>query len=59
MKKLLLILTLCLSFAAQAGLLYTYNRLALKNLDQMNRLVKDKIKESHNEGGDKTLPLHD
>jgi hypothetical protein len=59
MKKLLLILTLCLSFAAQAGLLYTYNRLALKNLDQMNRLVKDKIKESHNEGGDKTLPLRD
>jgi hypothetical protein len=59
MKKLMWILTLCLSFAAQAGLLYTYNRLALKDLDQMNKLVKDKIKESRSEGGDKTLPLRD
>ncbi|MFN9068148.1 MAG: hypothetical protein ACK5V3_13030, partial [Bdellovibrionales bacterium] len=29
-----------------AGLLYTYNQLVLMELDQMNKLVQEKIKES-------------
>ncbi len=59
MKKMTFALTLCLTLAAQAGLLFSYSRLALKDLDQMNKLIKDKIKESKKESGDKTMPLRE
>lgn len=42
---------------AKAGLLYPYHRLAVKNLDQMNKIVQDKIKESKKSKGDRTVPL--
>lgn len=42
---------------AQAGLLYPYNRLALKDLDQMNALIRDKINESRKSKGDQVIPL--
>ncbi len=57
MRKIIFLLTLVLSFAVQAGLLFSYNRLALKDLDQMNKLIVEKIKESRKERGDKTMPL--
>lgn len=54
-------ITLCISlfiFAqAQAGLLFNYSQLALKDLDQMNKLVRTKITESQKSGGDKVIPL--
>lgn len=42
---------------AQAGLLFNYSQLALKDLDQMNKLVRAKIAESNKAGGDKAIPL--
>jgi len=48
---------LLLTLTAQAGLLFSYNRLALKDLDQMNHLVLEKIKEAKGAGGNKTVPL--
>lgn len=42
---------------AMAGLLFPYNRLALKDLDQMTKLVKDKIQESRKEKADQIVPL--
>jgi hypothetical protein len=42
-------LTICLLFttnSAFAGLLYTYNQLTVMELDQISKLVQDKIKES-------------
>lgn len=49
--------TIILSIAANAGLLYTYNQLTLKDLDQMNALVKGKLKESKATYSGKTVPL--
>lgn len=57
MKKLILCCVLFAQVFAHAGLLYPYNRLATKDLDQMNQLIKDKIKESKSAGGNKTIPL--
>jgi hypothetical protein len=51
------LLALSFSFNTYAGLLYPYHRLAVKNLDQMNKIVQDKIKESKKVRGDKTIPL--
>lgn len=42
---------------AHAGLLFNYSQLALKDLDQMNKLVSDKIKESKKSGSGKAVPL--
>jgi hypothetical protein len=60
MKKANLLLTVftfvfCLN--AQAGLLFNYSQLALKDLDQMNQLVTDKVKESKKSGSGKNVPL--
>lgn len=56
----ILILTLLLTvFAIQhsnAGLLYTYNQLTVMELDQLNQLVQDKIKESKKSDA-KMVPL--
>lgn len=42
---------------AQAGLLFNYSQLALKDLDQMNKMVQSKIQESKKAGGNKVIPL--
>jgi hypothetical protein len=42
---------------AHAGLLYNYSQLALKDLDQMNKIVQDKVKESKHSSSGKTVPL--
>lgn len=42
---------------ANAGLLFTYHQLTLKNLDQMNALIKNKIKESKSAYSGKLVPL--
>jgi hypothetical protein len=42
---------------AQAGLLYTYKQLTTKDLDKMNRIVQEKVKESLKEKSDKVIPL--
>lgn len=59
-EKLLSLVTLLLLIAsgAQAQTLYVYNRLILKDLDQMNKLVQDKIREA-NESGDKVPALRE
>jgi hypothetical protein len=56
MKKLILILAIFALQQAQAGLLYTYNQLTLMELDQLNQLVQDKIKESKKSDA-KMVPL--
>jgi hypothetical protein len=45
-KTALIILALFSSQQSLAGLLYTYNQLAVMELDQLNKLVEDKVKES-------------
>lgn len=54
-----LILSLCLFWGAQsfAGLLYNYHEMALKDLDQMNKLVSEKLKEAKRSGSGKNVPL--
>jgi hypothetical protein len=49
--------TIILSLNLQAGLLYTYNQLTVKDLDQMNTLVKNKIKESKSADAGKVVPI--
>jgi hypothetical protein len=39
--------------------LYSYSRLALKDLDEMNKLVQAKIRESRAAKGDKIVPLRE
>jgi hypothetical protein len=58
MKKIISIcFTLLMAASAQAGLLFNYSQLALKDLDQMNKLIQSKIQESRKAGGDKVIPL--
>lgn len=42
---------------AQAGLLFNYSQLALKDLDQMNKLVTDKVKEAKKSSSGQVIPL--
>lgn len=49
--------TIILSFAVNAGLLYTYNQLTVKDLDQMNAMVKNKLKEAKATDSGKVVPL--
>lgn len=56
-KFISLCITILLISQAQAGLLFNYSQLALKDLDQMNKLVRSKIQESKKAGGDKNIPL--
>lgn len=42
---------------AQAGLLFNYSQLALMDLDQMNKLVSDKVKEAKKSASGKAVPL--
>ncbi|WP_413944099.1 hypothetical protein [Bdellovibrio sp. HCB-162] len=60
MKKanfLLTMFTFVFCMQAHAGLLFNYSQLALKDLDQMNKLVSDKVKESKKTGSGKAVPL--
>ncbi|MBO9667752.1 MAG: hypothetical protein J7501_13175 [Bdellovibrio sp.] len=50
-----MVFVLCLN--AQAGLLLNYSQLATKDLDEMNQLVNDKIKESKKSYSGKNVPL--
>lgn len=50
-------ITLMLAYSTQAGLLFNYSQLSIKDLDQMNKLVRAKIQESKKSGGDKVIPL--
>ncbi|MGE5085409.1 MAG: hypothetical protein ACM3MG_03855 [Bacillota bacterium] len=50
-----LVSAVCLN--AQAGLLFNYSQLATKDLDEMNQLVNDKIKESKKAYSGKNVPL--
>ena len=60
MKKSIFILTI-LSFvfstSAQAGLLFNYSQLLLKDLDQMNEMVLEKVEESKKTDSGKNVPL--
>jgi hypothetical protein len=49
--------TIILSLNLHAGLLYTYNQLTVKDLDQMNTLVKNKLKESKSADAGKVVPI--
>ena len=49
--------TIILSINASAGLLYTYNQLTVKDLDQMSALVKNKINESKAADAGKIVPI--
>lgn len=50
-----LVSAVCLQ--AQAGLLFNYSQLATKDLDEMNQMVNDKIKESKKAYSGKNVPL--
>jgi hypothetical protein len=56
-KFISLCITMLFLSHAQAGLLFNYSQLALKDLDQMNKLVRAKIQESKKAGGNKNIPL--
>ncbi len=58
MKKLIsLCITILFATQVQAGLLFNYSQLALKDLDQMNKLVRGKVAEAKRSGGDQSIPL--
>jgi hypothetical protein len=62
MKRLILLvlslsLTMLTGMAANAGLLYNYSQLKIKDIDSMSKLVNSKITESRKSGGDETVPL--
>jgi len=46
-----------LTAQVQAGLLFNYSQLALRDLDQMSKLVRNKISEARTSGGDQVVPL--
>lgn len=56
-KFISLCITILFLAPAHAGLLFNYSQLALKDLDQMNKLVRSKIQESKKSGGNKNIPL--
>lgn len=64
MKKSSLVLQMTLSLfilgssvSAFAGLMFNYSQLALKDLDQMSKIVRDKVSESNKSHGEKAIPL--
>ena len=60
MKSKIVFVSLLLIFVAQssfAGLLYNYSQLALKDLDQVSKIIQEKLKESRKSRGDKVVPL--
>lgn len=60
MKKsnfFLTVFTFVFCLQAEAGLLFNYSQLALKDLDQMSKLVSDKVRESKKSSSGKAVPL--
>ncbi len=60
MKKsifIMAVLSLVFCAEAQAGLLYNYSQMTLKDLDQVNEMVQDKIKESKQSDSGQVVPL--
>lgn len=57
MIRKIFFIIIILGATSQAGLLYTYHQLTLKDLDQMSSLVKNKIKESKAAYSGKSVPL--
>lgn len=60
MKKytsLAVLAALFLSTSVNAGLIFNYSQLALKDLDQMSKFIQVKINESRKSNGDKVVPL--
>ncbi|MGZ3772402.1 MAG: hypothetical protein ACXVCY_01630 [Pseudobdellovibrionaceae bacterium] len=60
MKKSKFILTALVfvyCMQAQAGMLFNYSQLAVQGLDQINKMVNDKVKESKRSGSGKVVPL--
>src|SRR4051794_25124713 len=59
MKSKISLIAFVIFVAAQAsaGLLFKYHQLVVKDLDQMNALVSDKIKESKKSYAGKVVPL--
>jgi hypothetical protein len=55
--KFAFIMTLFWSLQSSAGLLYTYKQLFTKDLDQMNKIVNEKVKEAAKDQGDRSIPL--
>lgn len=55
--QMFLIVTIIFISSARAGLLFTYNQLTTKDLEQMNQLVRNKIKESKTAGSGQVVPL--
>lgn len=53
----LIALIVLIGTQTMAGLLMPYHKLAVKDLDQMNKLVADKIKESKKASDGKIVPL--
>lgn len=51
------IFLIAMAGSAQAGLLYNYSQLSLKDLDQMSKMIQIKITESRKAGGDQVIPL--
>lgn len=47
------------AFKVNAGLLFNYSQLAVKDLDQINKLVNEKIKESKKTSSGKFIPLRE
>lgn len=48
---------LFLSQTVKAGLIFNYSQLALKDLEQMSKLIQTKIEEARKSGGNKVIPL--
>lgn len=59
MKTFLTLLAVFFVQTASAGLLFNYTQLMIKDLDQMNQIVLDKIAESRASDGEKTVPLRE
>lgn len=60
MKKSNFFLTICsfvFCFQAQAGLLFNYSQLATKDLDEVNKMITEKIQESKKTSSGKVVPL--
>lgn len=62
MKKMILpvllsAFTMLTGMAANAGLLFNYSQLKIKDIDSMSKLIDAKINESRKAGGDQTVPL--
>ncbi|MCK6600050.1 MAG: hypothetical protein L6Q37_16920 [Bdellovibrionaceae bacterium] len=57
LKFIFVLFLMGVSFHSEAGLIFNYHQLTLKNLDQINAMVKEKIKESKLAYSGKTVPL--